>query len=104
MSYLYKLVLNAAYGRLGIHPESEVLEICTEARYKEFIMNDLGLKDAYQISDTCYLVKFVKNRNDCPDEGTSTLFSRPFICVNHSLCPYSNASSRCAQRFFLLRY
>lgn len=68
MSYLYKLVLNAAYGRLGIHPESEVLEICTEARYKEFIMNDLGLKDAYKISDTCYLVKFVKNRNDCPDE------------------------------------
>ncbi|XP_042415397.1 DNA polymerase-like [Zingiber officinale] len=62
LSYLYKLILNSIYGRFGIHPESEVSEICSQARYYEILKKDPGFKDAHLLSPECYLVIYAKNR------------------------------------------
>jgi hypothetical protein len=37
LSYVYKLLMNSLFGRLGIDPNRSVAEICDIERYKLFI-------------------------------------------------------------------
>ncbi|KAG0461064.1 hypothetical protein HPP92_021361 [Vanilla planifolia] len=34
LAYVYKILMNSLYGRLGIHPKSTITEVCNLDRYK----------------------------------------------------------------------
>lgn len=56
LAYVYKILMNSLYGRLGINPKCTTTEICDEVRNKhlirksEFIFNELLSENTYIVS------------------------------------------------------
>lgn len=57
MAYVYKILMNSLYGRLGINPKSTTTEVCDEDRYKHLIKHsELIFGD--MLSENNYIVSY----------------------------------------------
>lgn len=57
LSYVYKILMNSLYGRLGINPKSTITEICDEDRYNRLI-RDSELIFGEKLSEDSFIVSY----------------------------------------------
>jgi hypothetical protein len=70
ISYVYKILMNSLYGRLGINPKSTVTEVCTKKRFNVlFRYSDLIF--AEMLNDKYYIVSYWSNAKKVSDEIVS---------------------------------
>ncbi|XP_050217594.1 DNA polymerase-like [Mercurialis annua] len=54
MTFIYKILMNSLYGRLGMNPESTVTEIYNQKKYEELMKMD-NFQSTDMLSDHCYI-------------------------------------------------
>lgn len=57
MAYVYKILMNSLYGRLGINPESTITEVCKKERY-EYLIQNSNFISGDMLSDHYYMVSY----------------------------------------------
>lgn len=91
MSYVYKLLMNSLYGRLGINPKCMITEVCDLDRYNDLIKKtDFSLAD--KLSERYYIVTYSSNSNNTEQVSDSD-WSPPRI----SAVQLSAAVTACAR-------
>ena len=63
LAFVYKILMNSLYGRLGISPKSTVTEICDENRLNSLIRNSEFISSD-MLSENNYVVSYHKNKTD----------------------------------------
>lgn len=70
MSYIYKILMNSLYGRLGINPKCTITEVCGLDRYNHLTKkSDFILAD--KLSDHYYIVTYWSNTGQVSDSDWS---------------------------------
>ena len=67
MTFIYKILMNSLYGRLGMNPESTVTEICDEKKYRELLRKD-GFQSADILNKEYIRVSYTTNSHFIDDE------------------------------------
>lgn len=66
LAYVYKILMNSLYGRLGINPRSTVTEVCKLDRYNHLIRNS-ELLFGEMLSENYYIVSYLSNTGKVSD-------------------------------------
>lgn len=62
MSYVYKILMNSLYGRLGISPKFTTTDVCDEVVYKDLLRNPNFIFGA-PLSEDRYIVSYYEEPN-----------------------------------------
>ena len=87
MAYVYKILMNSLYGRLGINPESTITEVCKKERYEYFIQNS-NFISGDMLSDHYYMVSY-NSKTGHVDNSSDWKHSSSNLCGYYSMCSYS---------------
>jgi len=102
LAYVYKILMNSLYGRLGINPRSTITEICNYDGYKR-ILKIPGFQYAEQLSDDLFICSYITDTNtDYPKRNAAVqiaaaitacarVYMHPFI--NREDCYYTDTDS-----------
>ena len=60
LAYVYKILMNSLYGRLGINPKCTITNVCSEKEYKDFMRN-CELRYSDKLSENTYIVSYLSN-------------------------------------------
>jgi hypothetical protein len=108
MSYVYKILMNSLYGRFGINPLCRVTDIVSKDERENLLKRD-GFMFSEQISQNCYVVKYLKNTYDvrkhhpaisavqlaAAKPGSARIYMHPFILRDD--CIYTDTDSAVTQ-------